>query len=260
MAEASLPHQADGIYAPSLRQSGVGSNEPLRPEPPPVAQVPTSEGVSNDPPMWEWTMGRESFGEERPLQGSGLSEAKLRIEIHQEHDQDWTYDSICALHIFGDTHVMNWAGISPKHDGRCIVYAGSICPGTFPDFDAVIKKAFVFLIERVHSGQRSTHLNVWCRHGRHRSMITGWTMGRLAASMGFEATVAIPKTLDRKNRTRLCTVSGCRNCHAVGARPFPALNPNEKRFAGALSLHFQGIPEDRPAKPLFAAICSEWEV
>ena len=77
--------------------------------------------------------------------------------------------------------------------------------------------------------------------------------------MGFEVTMAIPKKLDDRNRSRLCRIYNCVNCKAIGMAPYPALNRNEENFVDYLTRHFLGMGDDWIAKPIAMDIIREWE-
>ena len=189
----------------------------------------------------------------------GLKETRLRIEVHSERDSPINPLRIPAFRLFGDTHVMNMEGIQCRHDGRAVVHSGLIYPGVYHEFDEELRSVLVMLLVRVGMGQNDIRLDVVCRQGRHRSMIFGWTLGRIAASMGFEVTMAVPSVRDHRGRGRLCGDRACHLCHALGRSPLPPLSAGEESFITWLTQTFMRTDGDQNTLDILAKVVEEWD-
>ena len=204
-------------------------------------------------------MNRARLGGAPTEETAGLKETKLRIEVHSERDIPINPLRIPAFRLFGDTHVMNMEGIQCRHDGRAVVYSGLIYPGVYHEFDEELRSVLVMLLVRVGMGQNDIRLDVVCRQGRHRSMIFGWTLGRIAASMGFEVTMAFPSVRDHRGRGRLCGDNMCHLCHSLGRNPPPPLSAGEESFITWLTQTFMRTDGDQNTLNILAMVIEEWD-
>ena len=209
--------------------------------------------------MMEWTMSRAGLGGPATWRTRGLMQTRVRIEVHAQRDNMTSPWRIPAFHLYGDTHVMNMEGIPCRHDGRAVVSQGLICPGDYPAFDEELRSVLVQLLVRVGMGQNDLRLDVFCRQGRHRSMIFGWTLGRIAASMGFEITMAIPTERDHRGRRRLCGDYTCHLCHTLGSNPPPPLSASEEAFISWLTQTFMRTDGDWNTLCILAIVIEEWD-
>ena len=207
----------------------------------------------------EWTMNRAELGGPATLRTRGLMQTRARIEVHAQRDNLTNSLRIPTSHLFGDTHVMDKEGIPCRHDGRAVVSQGLIYPGDYPAFDEELRSVLVKLLVRVGMGQNDLRLDVYCRQGRHRSMIFGWTLGRIAASMGFEITMAIPTERDHRGRRRLCGDNLCHLCHTLGRNPPPPLSASEEAFISWLTQTFMRTDGDQNTLNILAAVIEEWD-
>ena len=204
-------------------------------------------------------MNRARLGGAPTDETVGLKETRLRIEVHSERDNPMSPLRIPTFRLFGDAHVMNREGIHCRHDGRAVVHSGLIHQGVFHEFDEKIRSVLVTLLVRVGMGHNDMRLDVVCRQGRHRSMIFGWTLGRIAASMGFEVTMAVPRERDHKGRGRLCGEGACHLCHGLGHNPLPPLSVGEESFVTWLTQTFMRTDGDQTTLDVLATVIEEWD-
>ncbi len=117
----------------------------------------------------------------------------------------------------------------------------------------------VSLLGQVGIGNKELRVEVFCRKGRHRSMICGWTLGRIAASMGFAVIMAVPMELDHKGRSRLCSDSACFSCHGLGHDPLPPLSAGEETFINWLTQTFMRTDGVMSTTDTLATVTEEWD-
>jgi hypothetical protein len=221
--------------------------------------TPSLGAMSTSGGMHQWTVNRGLLGGEATTASQGLRQTRVRIEVHAEHDRMSSPHRIDARRLYGNLHVMHLEGILISHDGRNVVTRGLLHQGFYPDFDEAIRTTLVSFLVQVGLGHNDLCVDVTCKKGRHRSMMFGWTLGRLAASMGLEVTMAVPATLDHKGRSRLCSDPLCAHCHALGGVHMPSLSYGEENFVDWLTQTFMRTDGSEETREVLATAIEEWD-